>query len=348
MKRREPRPFAGLRHKGMPLFDPPLSPAAPGSIESRPAPVLAASSSVDLERAVRALTTLLDVDGAVDLHCHSRCSDGDWEPAALVEDAQRLGLQLLSLTDHDTIAGQAPARGAAERLGVLWLPGMEVSLMVETRLYHVLCYDYDPASPTWATFAEQRRARLERYYLDLFAQLAYRGYPVAPDLARNNDGQIVHGGLAHAVHHSGYAPSVEAAHQLIRSLGLHHPVEITYQPVEEFGQLLRPGEAVFSVAHPARQEPGVSVRLSEEDLRYLSQHLPLVALEAHHPYHSAADVAAYTELAHKYGLAVTCGSDAHGARHRRPLRLHPASQGRAFLELIRDRWASRIPALAGG
>src|SRR6185437_8829248 len=104
---------------------------------------------------------------------------------------------------------------------------------------------------------------------------------------------------------------------------------------------LRPGDAVFSVAHPARQDVGVSVRLSEDDLRRFIDTIPLVALEAYHPYHSAADVEHYRALAEQYGLAWTCGSDAHGHQMRRPLRCHPSSRCVAFLRIIHDRWAAR-------
>src|SRR5581483_6250182 len=84
---------------------------------------------------------------SIDLHSHSRHSDGDWTPPELLADAGRLGLDLLSLTDHDTVDGQTAARLAAAEHGILALTGMEVSLTVEGRLYHVLAYDFDPAAP---------------------------------------------------------------------------------------------------------------------------------------------------------------------------------------------------------
>jgi hypothetical protein len=116
---------------------------------------------------------------------------------------------------------------------------------------------------------------------------------------------------------------------------------LTYQDVFEFADLLGPEEAVFSVAHPGRNQSGVSVRLTEDDLRVFQRALPLVALEATHPYHTSADVAYYAELAARHGLAVTCGSDAHGVRHRRPLQRYPAILCRDFLELIHARWVAR-------
>ena len=297
------------------------------------------------ESSVAALTTLIETDAAVDLHSHSRHSDGAWTPGELIAEARTVGLNLISLTDHDNAGGQEAARNAAREADLVFLTGMEVSLTVEGRPYHVLCYDYDWTSPTWIRFADRRRQRFEVFYLNLFDQLRSRGYPIDPDLARGDDGRFVDDPLTVGFHRAGLAPTLDAARQQIRGLNLRRPVELTYQDAFEFGELFQPDEAIFSVAHPARQEVGVSVRLSEDDLRKLVEAIPLVALEAYHPYHSASDVEYYRNLALGNGLAVTCGSDAHGQQARRPLRKHAATQCADFLRLVRDRWSARVPSL---
>lgn len=287
------------------------------------------------------LNQIIEGGESVDLHSHSRHSDGDWTPSGLVADASDLGLSLLSLTDHDIVSGQAEAAGAAAERGLLFLTGMEVSLSVNGRAYHVLGYDFDPASPTWALFARLRQERRDRYYLGLFEQLAGRGYAVSPDLARDEAGHLTDNPLAVALQRAGRAPTVEAAQSILRGLALHHDPEAMYQPIQEFADILRPEEAVFSVAHPARQQAGVSVRLNEADLQTIARAIPLVALEATHPYHHPADVTHFANLAKQYGLAVTCGSDAHGLRYRRPLLKHPAGSCDDFLRTVHRRWAKR-------
>jgi predicted metal-dependent phosphoesterase TrpH len=290
------------------------------------------------------LRELIDRSEPVDLHSHSRHSDGDWTPPDLIADAARLGLKLVSLTDHDTVAGEVAAAAAAVEQDVLFLTGTEVSLSVEGRLYHVLCFDFDPRSPTWDRFAAARARRFEEYYVKTFDEARSRGYAVDPDVARAANGRLDGESLAVALEKGGFAPSVEAAKSLLRGILPPRPPSLTYQDVFEFAELLGPEEAVFSVAHPGRNQNGVSVRLTEDDLQIFLRALPLVALEATHPYHSAADVAFYAELAAQHGLAVTCGSDAHGVRHRRPLQRYPAVLCREFLELIQARWAARARA----
>jgi predicted metal-dependent phosphoesterase TrpH len=287
------------------------------------------------------LRELVDRGEPVDLHSHSRHSDGDWTPPDLIADAAQLGLKLVSLTDHDTVGGQVAAEAAAIEHDILFLTGMEVSLTVEGRLYHVLCFDFDPRSSTWDRFAAARARRFEDYYLSTFDVARSRGYAVEPDVVRDASGRLNDLSLATAIERGGFAPSIDAARNLIRGILPPRPPSLTYQDVFEFADRLGPEEAVFSVAHPGRNQSGVSVRLTEDDLRAFRRALPLVALEATHPYHTAADVAYYAELAARHGLAVTCGSDAHGVRHRRPLQRYSAVLCRDFLELIHARWVAR-------
>ena len=63
----------------------------------------------------------------VDLHVHSRVSDGSFRPEELAKQAKKCGLSAFTLTDHDNIAGCAEAAAAAKEVGVDFLPGMEMN-----------------------------------------------------------------------------------------------------------------------------------------------------------------------------------------------------------------------------
>lgn len=285
----------------------------------------------------------LDLDHlAVDLHCHTRYSDGDWTPESLIADAAQLGIGLISLTDHDTVSGQALARAAARAASMSFITGIEVSLTISGHLYHVLTYDFDPEASFWTRFAERRRELRQRYILAQFDDLRQRGHDVEPSLARDDQGFFVDQPLAVALQRAGRAPTIDAAEQTLRGLWLRRPVELLYMDAAEFGAMIGASAAVCSVAHPARQESGVSDRLSEADLVQLRSVLPLVALEAYHPYHQPRDVDEFRALAARHGLAVTTGSDAHGVRVRRPLRAHPAALSRDFLLILQDRHRRQI------
>src|SRR6059058_5165051 len=91
----------------------------------------------------------------VDLHCHSTASDGTLAPADVVRLAQRSGLTALALTDHDTIAGVGEAAAEAKRLGLDFLPGIEISAEYpHPGTMHILGYGVDPTKDSLRSLTE--------------------------------------------------------------------------------------------------------------------------------------------------------------------------------------------------
>src|SRR5215469_1065585 len=82
----------------------------------------------------------------IDLHTHSRTSDGTLSPAELVAHAAARGVELLSLTDHDTLEGTAEAAEAAARAGLRFVAGVEVSVSWQNKTLHVVGLDVDPGN----------------------------------------------------------------------------------------------------------------------------------------------------------------------------------------------------------
>lgn len=79
----------------------------------------------------------------VDLHCHSSVSDGVLAPAVLAERASRNGVDVWSLTDHDELSGLAEAGRAARELGMVFIPGVEVSTTWANQTVHVVGLNVD-------------------------------------------------------------------------------------------------------------------------------------------------------------------------------------------------------------
>ncbi len=80
-----------------------------------------------------------------DFHVHSNCSDGTFDPSELVRYAANAGVEELSLTDHDTIAGLEAANAAARAEGIEFLTGIELTGRFGGRMVHILGYGFDPA-----------------------------------------------------------------------------------------------------------------------------------------------------------------------------------------------------------
>src|SRR5207248_29544 len=99
----------------------------------------------------------------IDLHTHSTASDGRRTPADLVACAAAAGVEVLSLTDHDTVAGLDEATAAASAHGIELVPGIEITAIRDDVDVHVLGYFIEARSAALAEFlAEQRRRRIDR------------------------------------------------------------------------------------------------------------------------------------------------------------------------------------------
>ncbi len=102
----------------------------------------------------------LRIPGPADLHLHSSRSDGTQSPAEVMRAAHEAGLRTVALTDHDTTVGWAEAAPAAVSLGMVMLPGMELSAQHAWRSVHLLAYLFDPDDAALA--AETARIRGDR------------------------------------------------------------------------------------------------------------------------------------------------------------------------------------------
>ena len=131
-----------------------------------------------------------------DLHVHSSASDGTDPPAEVMRRAARAGLDMVALTDHDTVAGHAEANAAAGP--VILLPGMELSGRLDGRSLHMLAYLFDADQPELS--AELTRIRDDRVLraramVDKLAGLGVAGHRVV--VGQRHHVEAGPGGAAH-------------------------------------------------------------------------------------------------------------------------------------------------------
>ncbi len=243
-----------------------------------------------------------------DLHSHSTASDGLASPARLVELAAELGLTHLALTDHDTTSGLAAAREQGGRSGVSVVDGIEITTELNGRELHLVGLLIDPEAPPMVAFVAragaERASRMER----MVEALSRSGVGVRMEdvLAEAAGATLARPHLARALVRSGAATSFNDAFD--RFLGPGRPGHVLrWKPsVGEVVSLVRAAGGTTSVAHP-----GVD-RVSRRELEDLAA-AGVDAVEARHPEHPPTQVAAYERWAAALGLAVTGGSDFHGA-----------------------------------
>ena len=250
----------------------------------------------------------------IDLHTHSTVSDGSEEPERIVELAHEVGCSAVALTDHDSLAGLARARARADALGIRLVPGCEVSCVpVGTGGVHVLVYFVDdPTSPLGQELDRLRDDRRARN-LALVERLQELGVPVTFAMAAAHAGTDAGVGRPHvaqAMVDVGAVDSVEEAFD--RYLANSGPA---YVPkgrlaVADVCRLARDSGGVAVLAHPTTI--GLEGDALADAVRGMAES-GLGGLEAVYGRYSPPTRTALGNLARRFGLVPTGGSDFHGA-----------------------------------
>lgn len=249
----------------------------------------------------------------IDLHTHSRHSDGTDRPAQLVRAAATAGLDVVALTDHDATTGWAEAAREADEVGIGLVPGIEVSCSHRGVSVHLLAYLADPQHPALA--AELRAAREHRLSrLEVMVdRLAADGYPVsyADVMAQAQDGATLgRPHLADALVDAGRYPDRAAAFaDVLHNASPYYVAHYAPAPARAVELVLAAG-GVPVMAHPFA---GARGRTVGEDVIAQLVAAGLQGVEVYHRDHDEAATRRALAFAGAHGLLVTGSSDYHGA-----------------------------------
>jgi 3',5'-nucleoside bisphosphate phosphatase len=246
----------------------------------------------------------------IDLHTHSNCSDGTLSPTELVALAATRSVQLLALTDHDTMAGCDAAAAACQPLGIRFVPGIELTCGWREREIHVVGLDVDASS-----------AGLTAHTADLLLQRRARIVEIGRRLSRHglNGEALAERALADAVAptrmhvarlltEQGVVATPQQAFDRLLGRGKPGYAPTQWPSVEQTVQCINAAGGVAVLAHPHRYQ------FSHGALRELCAHFKAVGgagIEVSLAGLSPADFARLASLARRFGLAGSVGSDFH-------------------------------------
>ena len=247
----------------------------------------------------------------IDLHTHSTCSDGSLTPQQLVQEAVRCGLAAIALTDHDTMAGVAEARGAGQELGIEVLAGIEISANHDNQAMHILGYGADPGHPGLRDLIVELGFIRQQRNTAILDRLDSLGFTLSrEELATSATGLIGRPHIARQLMLQGHVGSINQAFQKFLKKSGRAYVPADKFPASETIKIIREAGGVAVLAHPTSLDknlkgvPALVAKLVD---------CGLGGIEVYYPGHSRHICQTLLALATRYHLAVTGGSDYHGS-----------------------------------
>lgn len=248
----------------------------------------------------------------IDLHVHTTVSDGTLSPSGAVLLAKQRGLAAIAVTDHDTAGGLREAVDAGAQQGVEVIPGIEISVDYRGCGVHILGYFIDPHAPAleelldWVVSERERRNReiasaMAADGLDVSLEKLHEKYPDSIIGRPHFSAELVEAGLVQTVK-EGFDRYLSPGGRYYRRRE-YIPLDAAFDIIARSG-----GRAVF--AHPFQY--GFSETELEELLRLLISR-GLAGIECIYSGYTPEQTEYLKNLAAKYSLCVTGGSDFHGS-----------------------------------
>ncbi|EEZ78212.1 PHP domain protein [Actinomyces sp. oral taxon 848 str. F0332] len=269
------------------------------------------------------------LSAVIDLHTHSTASDGRSTPAELMREAARAGIDVLGLTDHDTVAGWAEAAGQVEATGTALVRGMELSAKIDGISVHILGYLFDPDDERLTAHVARMLAERRDRAVRMVARLA-RDVPVTWEAVEAHAGAATPVGRPHiadALIDSGVVADRQEAFAVYLRPGSPYYIHHYAPPAAEAVEWISGAGGKAVMAHPAASRRGKTVSLSRiEELADAG----LFGLEVDHRDNVEREKLA--KLAERRGLVRTGSSDYHGTG--KPNRLGENTTAREVLDAI--------------
>ncbi len=248
----------------------------------------------------------------IDLHVHSTESDGTFTPSELVSYALEKGLSAIALTDHDTVKGIETAEKAAKGTSLFLVPGVELSVEYQQGDIHILGLFIDYKSKLLLEYLERFKRTRDTRNKKMAAALLNCGMEISIEemQAEYADAVLTRAHFARMLMKKGYVGSYREAFD--RFLGDGKPCYVEREKItpKEAIELIHQAKGLAILAHPLLYHMG------EQELKKLIVQCKsdgLDGLEAIYSMNNGAEERQMKELAAEFGLAISGGSDFHGA-----------------------------------
>ena len=247
----------------------------------------------------------------IDLHVHSNASDGSLTPSEVADEAIRMGLKAIALTDHDTVDGipEIIAYTIDKELEVV--PGIELSCYYNNREIHILGYYIDFENPELSKELAFLKEARENRNIKMVELMQKDGLPVTMEklLHGNPDSVITRAHFARVLVEEGVCKTKDVAFKKYIGIGCKYYLPKPQVSCEHAMGILNKYSKCSFLAHPLLYHLGYAQ--IEELLQYLKS-MGLAGIEAYHSSNNIYESDKLRSLALKYDLDISGGSDFHG------------------------------------
>jgi len=270
-----------------------------------------------------------------DLHLHTRFSDGTYTPAELAAQAKKNGLACIALTDHDTVEGCAYAAAACAELGLEFIPGSELTSEFNGVETHILTYLVDTANPELLAEMKKFQAVRQDRIREMCAKLnaVDVGLKAEDVFALANCASPGRPHVARALVAKKFCRSFDEAFE--RYLKKDRPAFVPKfkMSTERAIELIHRAGGLAVMAHPALNRT--------DDIIPAVAAAGLDGIEVFHTKHNPAANKRYMDIAKKFNLLITGGSDCHGMSKGRPL-IGTIKLDYAYVEKLKECHAKKL------
>lgn len=248
----------------------------------------------------------------IDLHSHSTASDGVLAPGDLVRRAHEHGVQMLALTDHDTLAGIPEAQQTATELGIQLVTGIELSCTWGGATIHVLGYDFALDNKELCELVDEMHEARWLRAKEIDRRLHKAGFAGclegAQQIQTNHSMPPARPHFAAFMLQQGYVKDHSEAFKKWLGAGKIGDVKQHWPQLERIMQVLSAAKAKISLAHPYQYDFTNSKRRRlVADFVAFGGH----ALEVSNGMQPAEQVGVLSNMARSFALKISAGSDFH-------------------------------------
>ena len=249
----------------------------------------------------------------IDLHTHTKASDGQYSPSELIKKAEDIGLDVIGIADHDTIDGLEEAMKYSKKAKIQVIPGIEFNAKVNTGKMHILGLGIDYLDKSLIDVTnELKRNRNERNE-NLLKMLIDEGIEISlSDIKIYAEGNVItkpH--FSQVLIEKGYISTIKDGFEKYFEKFPYNQVRKTVLEPKRIIEIIKRAKGIAILAHPQ------SLKLSDSELEEKIQELisyGLDGIECYHSKQTSEQMKLYKEIAEKYNLLISKGSDFHGEK----------------------------------